>query len=163
MTIDPQRRFFLRGRVATQAPARPPRPPWALAEADFLQRCTRCGDCITACPQSILLRGDGGYPEVRFSARGCTECAACVPACTPAALWRQPDMPPWNWKPKFSDACLAQRKVECRICGEICDHGAIRFRPTLGGIAQPSLEPERCTGCGACVAPCPTQAISLKS
>ena len=161
--MDPQRRFFLRGRIATKAPVQPPRPPWALAEAGFLQRCTRCGDCIAACPESILASGDGGYPEVRFSVRGCTECGACVEACAPVALRRQPGLLPWNWKPQFSDACLARRKVECRICGEICDHGAIRFRPELGGIAQPSLDPERCTGCGACVSPCPTQAISLKS
>lgn len=160
--MDPQRRFFLRGRVATQAPVQPPRPPWALAEAGFLQRCTRCSDCISACPEAILVRGDGAYPEVRFSERGCTECGACVQACQPAALQRQPGAAPWQWRPRFGDACLAQRKVECRICGEICDHGAIRFRPALGGIAQPSLDTERCTGCGVCVAPCPTQAISLK-
>lgn len=160
--MDPQRRFFLRGRVASKAPVQPPRPPWALAEADFLQRCTRCSDCITACPEAILVRADGGYPEVSFSVRGCTECGACAEACAPAALLRHPDQLPWNWKPQFGDSCLAQRKVECRICGEICDHGAIRFRPALGGIAQPSLDSERCTGCGACVSPCPTQAISFK-
>jgi ferredoxin-type protein NapF len=60
-----------------------------------------------------------------------------------------------------SDACITQRDVECRICGEACDAGAIRFPPRLGGISRPLIDAERCTGCRDCVAPCPVQAISM--
>jgi ferredoxin-type protein NapF len=45
----------------------------------------------------------------------------------------------------------------------MCDAGAIRFKPTLGGVTSPALDLSLCTGCGACVAPCPTQAISMKT
>ena len=40
--------------------------------------------------------------------------------------------------------------------------GAIRFRPTLGGVSQPELDRAACTGCSACVAPCPTHAIACR-
>ena len=59
--------------------------------------------------------------------------------------------------------CLAQRQVECRICAELCDARALRFRPALGGIAQLSIDVAACTGCGDCVVPCPVAAITLKT
>lgn len=44
------------------------RPPGALAEPAFLDACTRCGDCIRACPaQCITVRGDEGpasFPHI---------------------------------------------------------------------------------------------------
>lgn len=160
--MDLQRRFFLRGRVATPGPKQAARPPWALPEVDFIRLCTRCDACLSACPEGILLRGDGGFPVVSFVQRGCSECGACVEACAPRALQRVPQAPPWTWRPLFSSACLAQRRVECRVCGELCEHAAIRFKPVLGGVAIPVLAADQCTGCGMCVAPCPTQAIQLQ-
>ena len=64
--VDASRRGFLRGRPRPRAEIR---PPWALTEPAFSARCTRCGDCLTACPQKILVAGDGGFPTVDF-ARG---------------------------------------------------------------------------------------------
>lgn len=160
--MDLQRRFFLRGRVAAPVQKRTARPPWALLETDFIKRCTRCDACLNACPEGILFRGDGGFPEVVCTQRGCSECGACVEACVPQALHREPETAPWTWRPQFSSACLAQQRVECRVCGERCEHEAIRFKPVLGGVANPALDAEKCTGCGVCVAPCPTQAIQLQ-
>lgn len=160
--MDPQRRLFLRGRPAVKQAPPVPRPPWALAEAEFLTICTRCDACIQACPEGILFKGDGGFPEVRFSHTGCTTCGRCVEACQPRALLRNTDQPPWDWRADIGPACLALKKVECRVCGEICDTAAIRFTPTLGGISCPTLDATRCNGCGTCLTPCPTQAITLK-
>lgn len=160
--MDLQRRFFLRGRVSTPVSKRAPRPPWAVMEVDFIDGCTRCDACLRACPEGILVRGDGGFPEVGFTQRGCSECGACVDACVPKVLERMPGKTPWAWRPLFSSACLAQRRVECRVCGEICEHDAIRFKPVLGGVSIPVLIEDKCTGCGVCVAPCPTQAIQLQ-
>lgn len=58
-------------------------------------------------------------------------------------------------------ACLAEQRVECRLCGEACDAGAIRFPPRMGGVAAPVVDAARCTGCGDCLPLCPTQALRL--
>jgi ferredoxin len=46
----------------------------------FEDRCTRCGACVDACPESILRRGSGGFPTVDFTASACTFCTARVAA-----------------------------------------------------------------------------------
>ena len=46
------RRNLLRG--AASRGAVPLRPPGALGEADFLAACTRCGQCVAACPFDTL-------------------------------------------------------------------------------------------------------------
>lgn len=63
----------------------------------------------------------------------------------------------------FAEHCLAFQNVVCRTCGESCPDSAIRFSPRLGGAATPSLIAERCTGCGDCLAVCPSAALSLLS
>ncbi len=57
--------------------------------------------------------------------------------------------------------CLARHQVECRLCGEGCEPGAIRFPPRLGGVCAPVIDPTRCTGCGDCLALCPAGALRL--
>ena len=134
--------------------------PWALAEDEFLARCTRCSACIDACPERIVVCGSGGFPEVDFSKGGCTFCGRCADACVPRALDRAAGEP-WTLKATIGDACLARNRVVCRSCGERCEARAIRFVPALGGAADPVVNLERCTGCGACVAVCPVSAIEV--
>lgn len=153
------RRQFLRGNFSQcQTPLR---PPWALAEEAFLAACTRCGDCIRACPPAIIVE-DSGYPRVEFGKGECTFCGECVAACKTDALRRDADQSPWNLLPVIADTCLAKHNVVCRSCGDACAHAAIRFRPQVGGSALPELDLSRCTGCGGCVAPCPARAIGME-
>ncbi|WP_299070411.1 ferredoxin-type protein NapF [Accumulibacter sp.] len=161
MTALVSRRNFLRGRFSPRTA--PLRPPWALAEAAFLQACTRCGDCRTACPTRIIVGdSDGsGYPVLDFGAGECTFCAACVSACASGALHRVDEQSAWRVRASIAAPCLAQRQVECRICADQCAAGAIAFLARPGGIAAPVVDTSRCTGCGACVAPCPTRAIRV--
>ncbi|RMF13418.1 MAG: ferredoxin-type protein NapF [Gammaproteobacteria bacterium] len=137
------------------------RPPWALAEEAFVSACTRCGDCIRMCEAQVLIKGDGGFPEFDASRGECTFCEVCVQACTTHALdLAQASVQPA--RPVLSEACIAQKGVECRICGDQCEAEAIVFRPRPGGRFEPELNLTACTGCGACVAPCPVRAIVLK-
>ncbi len=154
------RRRFLRGRMHPPVPV--PRPPWALVEAAFIDRCTRCKACIEACPTRILVPAEGGFPAVDFSAGECTFCGECVTRCEPGALQRAAhEAPPWSLRVQIGEGCIAAQGVECRVCGEACPVGAIRFRPRRGGVALPEADLQACTGCGACFAPCPVQAVKL--
>ena len=137
------------------------RPPWALAEQNFVERCNRCGECIPACPTGILSKGRGGFPQVGFTAGECTFCGKCVEACKPAALVRSGNCAPWEIVARIGESCLAFERVVCRSCGERCEQSAIRFRPALGGVSRPELNSQGCNGCGACVRVCPASAISM--
>ncbi|MFA1240135.1 ferredoxin-type protein NapF [Serratia odorifera] len=136
------------------------RPPWSLAESRFIAGCSRCQACINACETGVLRVGSGGYPEIDFTLAECTFCGDCASACD-AALFHPLNTPPWRLHAVVDAGCLALRGVECRSCQDSCEPRAIRFRPRLGGVAHPTLNAIACNGCGACVAGCPTAAISL--
>ncbi|MFZ5775455.1 MAG: ferredoxin-type protein NapF [Thermodesulfobacteriota bacterium] len=155
---DPDRRLFLRGGRPT-----PIRPPWAIPEQDFLTRCTRCGTCIPLCPQGILQGDLLGYPVVDFTRGGCTFCGVCRDSCLPQALIARLHTPAWAYKAIIDSSCLNNRGIPCRVCGEHCDTDAIVFRPASRCSMLPELIHDRCNGCGACISPCPTQAIRMNS
>ncbi|MFQ5644870.1 MAG: ferredoxin-type protein NapF [Thiogranum sp.] len=151
---------FLRGDIGGRNV--PVRPPWALAEELFTQRCTRCGDCIGACPTGILHQGRGGFPQVDFSRGECLFCTDCSTACKPAALQKLSDRAPWPLKAALdAETCIAFQGVECRACADPCEPRAIRVRPRVGGVALPVIDLSTCNGCGACYAPCPVRAITI--
>ena len=154
--MDLSRRNLLFGRKPKTPSA--PRPPWATTQ--FLDCCTRCGDCVRACPTQIIKIGEGGFPTVDFANGECTFCGDCATLCQPKALIKT-DATPWSLKSIISDSCLAERGVECRICGEACDERAIHFELAVGKVAYPKINAEQCTGCGACLAPCPTSSIRI--
>ena len=104
------------------------RPPWALDEDRFVDVCTRCGDCVAACPEQILITSRGGYPAVDFGRGGCTFCSRCVQVCDAEALQiLDHEAPAWPHEVEHGEACIARHGVECRVCGEICEAEAIRF------------------------------------
>ncbi len=137
------------------------RPPWALSEADFIDACTRCGDCVRACPQRVLGVGDGGFPEVVAAAGECTFCGDCVDLCQPRALQRT-SARAWHWRAEIGQDCLTHAGVVCQSCRDACPTGAIRFAASAA-VAQPLLQADHCTACGACVPLCPAQAIQLRA
>lgn len=163
--MDPRRRSLLRGRLREAgAPtvAAPPRPPWSRPEADFTARCTRCGDCVRACPRVVLVAGDGGFPQIDFSRNGCSLCGDCARVCPTGAIDRQAVPQAYTWRIQVADTCLARRGVECRVCGDACDARALRFVPARGGVAQLQIDTAACTGCGDCLAVCPVAALVLR-
>jgi len=155
--MDITRRRFLEGR-GTGAPLF--RPPWSLPETLFSESCTRCDACITACPTQLLRRGDGGFPVAEFSAASCTFCGDCARACTSGAIAADLTQAPWAFVVAIAANCLPSRGVECRVCGETCEARAISLKPRRGGPPLPEVDAAACTGCGACLAPCPVGAIS---
>jgi ferredoxin-type protein NapF len=141
------------------------RPPWALAEIEFVEQCTGCGDCIADCPDKLIIQGRGKLPQMDFTRGGCDFCGDCLTACEPAALKLDSEQssPPWAIKAAIQPNCLSMNAVICRSCGEVCDERAIRFKLEVGGVATPLLDLDQCTGCGACFAVCPIRAVTLSS
>lgn len=162
MHVSLTRRALFTGRFTTPAPL-PIRPPWALDESAFLDACTRCDACLSACDEGIVTRGNGGYPIIDFNNGECTFCRACVDACADGALtMASPQAAPWNLTARIAEGCLSANGVTCRVCGDRCDARAVRFQLAVGGIANPVVDVASCTGCGACVQPCPAGIITIE-
>ncbi|KHF25819.1 ferredoxin-type protein NapF [Solemya velum gill symbiont] len=152
------RKQFLRGNKTEY------RPPWAIDEDRFTELCNRCSDCFSACKENIIEKGRGGFPQINFQQGECLFCGDCVEQCQTGALQKsryEADAAPWMLKVQVSDKCLNFTGVVCRSCGDRCAERAIRFRPQIGGKQKLQLDYEMCTGCGACIAPCPVQAVKL--
>jgi len=158
MAVDAQRRNFLRAQPLQRTA---PRPPWSVSEAVFTTLCERCTQCSQACPQHIIKTGDGGFPEIDFHTGECTFCARCVQACPSAALQADINQPPWQISLTIASHCLGLNQVFCGICREQCPHAALRLQRLSAGRTQVLIDAARCTGCGACVGPCPVAAVQL--
>lgn len=155
------RRSFFRRLSGRQAPLR---PPYALDEAQFLEACDACGECITACPEEILLADGLGRPRVEFSAGHCTFCDLCAQSCTRGAFRAKDERErPWNAVAVVSENCLEHRGIACRTCELGCEPMAISFSPRPGGINHLQIDSEQCIGCGACVALCPVNALQVRA
>lgn len=142
------------------------RPPGAVDEARFLQRCTRCGDCSAACPHDAIIhaparfRHAAGTPMIDPAAAPCHMCpdTPCIASCPTGAL-----LPgrPMRMATAFITPidCIAHGGRLCTVCSERC--------PVTGAIVldhgRPRIDPYTCTGCGVChhVCPAPTNAIAI--
>jgi ferredoxin-type protein NapF len=156
VSVNHRRRGLLTGRVRAEVPLR---PPWSVPEEAFTAACSRCGACIEACPEAILVAGSGGFPEVDFRRGECTFCQACARAC-PEPLFLL-DAPPWRLTAVVTDGCLARQRILCQLCRESCEVQAIRFPLASGRTPEPLVDADACTGCGACVGACPVGAIAV--
>jgi ferredoxin-type protein NapF len=66
---------------------------------------------------------------------------------------------PWALMKEITGGCLSHQGTVCRNCGEFCGVDAISYCFAAGGITEPIIDADFCTGCGDCVASCPTMAI----
>lgn len=155
--MDLARRSFFFGHAATVPTLR---PPWS-RQNSVVEACSGCGECVDACPVGIVSLGAGRLPELDFAHHECTFCGECAQAC-PEDVYNAA-LQAFDHVARFGEECLAQAGVECRTCQDACPASAIRFRPRLGGPSVPELSEADCSGCGACIAPCPTGAIDMAS
>ena len=139
------------------------RPPWLKSPLSFTEQCTRCGDCLKACPESIIQVGDGGFPEIDFRLGECTFCGDCAKSCKEELFFDSESQKPWHYTAEIQSNCFAKNQVSCQSCQDVCDQRAIRFAPQLGSVSQPIINMVECNGCGACVSVCPASAIKVKS
>lgn len=161
MACAVSRRQFLRGNLTGRDSAI--RPPWAVAESEFVARCDQCSECVAACPSQLIEVANDGLPFMNFLKSECDFCNACARACATGALvYRdEANQPIWSLAATIEPTCIAFNGVVCRTCGEHCEATAIRFVHVVGRGAMPQVDLERCTGCGACVSVCPVKAVRM--
>jgi len=139
------------------------RPPYSKNESLFQDRCKECENkaCATSCEEEIIVIKSDGTPILNFSKKGCTFCEECAKACESGVLdlsYRESD---WI-NARFiiePNSCVAHNGVICFSCKEPCIEDAILFN----GMFNPVIDSDLCTGCGYCLARCPTKAISYSA
>ncbi|HXQ28236.1 MAG TPA: 4Fe-4S dicluster domain-containing protein [Gemmatimonadales bacterium] len=181
MTGAGRREFFRDafGRLAREVTARTERrvvagrhfrPPGAAEELAFLASCTRCGDCIDACPVHAIFKappGSGlavGTPVLEPALQACVVCAdmPCARACETGALvvpmdgWAKVRLGVLSLDPA---RCIVFHGAACGVCARVCPVGERALALDAGG--RPVLRPEGCVGCGSCVTACVTAPPSL--
>lgn len=170
--IDPSRRRFLSGRVRQEQVLR---LPWVISESVFIDQCTQCQSCVSACETQIIVRDAQGFPKIDFSIGECTFCQKCIQSCSePLFNIREEQIPldeinghqsPWPIKLDISDTCLANNNIYCQSCRDECEPNAIKFSFITSGkispIPQPTINLSDCSQCGACISSCPQDAISV--
>ena len=158
--MDIRRRQLFRGDISGRE--QPLLPPWSCSQEQFYDQCSRCGDCITACPEKIIIKSSGGFPAISFQKGECTFCGECASACQADVISMGLNEQPWDLDVSITRSCLCLKNVTCMTCADQCEVEAIRLEPRLGSCAIPRLDSVSCTGCGACFAPCPANAIMIK-
>lgn len=125
------------------------------------ETCGGCDTCASVCPSGIILLVDGA-PTIEFRNGECTFCGACAEHC-PKGLFDIGSVTRFDHTVSISSSCLALNNIECQSCRDVCPPGAIRFQPRRGGPFLPAIIAPDCTGCGACIAVCPSNAVSISS
>ncbi|MGR3616270.1 MAG: 4Fe-4S dicluster domain-containing protein [Paracoccaceae bacterium] len=52
--------------------------------------------------------------------------------------------------------------IGCQVCTDSCPERALLFDLSVRPVGAIRVQAENCTGCGGCVASCPSNAISIQ-
>lgn len=144
------------------------RPPGALPEPEFLEKCHRCGNCVKNCPANAiqpLQCNDSNLvntPYIDPDEQPCVICdsLACMYVCPTGALQTvyaediRIGLAVFN-----SDTCLRRQSVECSYCVDTCPIGEDAIILSQENFIE--VLDSGCTGCGVCQYACPTHPKSI--
>ncbi len=150
----------------------PVRPPGAVDEDLFLERCLTCQACVGACPNSALHPvplSEGlknwNTPQIVGRLGYCLpECTRCSSACPTGAL--EPIVVADKKKAKVGVAVVERGRCRswncertCTVCIDNCPYEAldsVQHTDAAGeSYDSPVVNRVKCVGCGACEFQCP--------
>lgn len=147
----------------TPTPTHPIIPPGRRSMAEFLDKCTGCGLCVSHCPGKVLRPSVNQlgwlhalHPIMDYERGKCLyDCTRCTELCPTGALT------PLTVDEKHifiigHAHVIAANCVGCGACVRVCPRGATKliFSPEGKGRIS-SVNTELCIGCGACQHVCP--------
>ncbi|MGB9619421.1 MAG: 4Fe-4S binding protein [Armatimonadota bacterium] len=148
------------------------RPPGALPEDEFINRCIRCSECMKVCPTGGLqpALSEAGFaglwtPVLVPRIGECTQnCNLCSQVCSTQAIQ------PFDISEKSHiyigravidrSHCIAWNSDrKCLVCDEHCSYHAVYWRE-VDGVRRPFVDDYKCVGCGICENACPIQPVA---
>ena len=151
------------------------RPPAALAEEEFLNRCVRCGNCMKVCITNGLqpVMFESGFegiwtpklvPEIGYCEYKCTLCGnVCPTGAIPRISLEQKKKTRLGLAEIDRSICIAwAENKECLVCEEHCpvSDKAIKVAEYKAGektVLRPYVDHRLCIGCGICQNKCPVR------
>lgn len=147
-------------------------PPGSVSAKHFAQHCTACQLCIAACPNHVLRPSEDlehlMQPRLEFDRGYCRpECNRCSQVCPTGAI--RPITVEERTAHQVGHAVWVKKNclvltdgVECGNCARHCPAGAIEMMPMEDNdeLWVPTVNEEKCIGCGACENLCPARPFS---
>ncbi|MDO4587985.1 MAG: 4Fe-4S binding protein [Planctomycetia bacterium] len=152
-----------------------PLPPGSQSLRNFARRCSACQLCVSVCPNQVLRPSQDSWkttmqPSMSFERGYCRpECVRCSEVCPTGAILptttADKSATQIGYAVWVRDACIViTDDVECGNCERHCPTDAIEMIPLNPDDPQskkiPTVNVERCIGCGACENLCPARPTS---
>jgi polyferredoxin/Pyruvate/2-oxoacid:ferredoxin oxidoreductase delta subunit len=154
------------------------RPPGALREREFLERCVKCGECMKVCitnglqPTLFEAGLEGIWSPLLVPRLGYCEyrCTLCGQVCPTGAIKKLTMAEKEKVKIGLAmidkGRCLPHaHAIPCIVCEEVCPTSkkavwfdTVKVKDRKGReitLQQPKVDSELCIGCGICEAKCP--------
>ncbi len=132
------------------------RPPGAVEEEKFLERCTGCADCVEVCPHDAIEILSGNDTPVIFPEESpCQLCddLPCIAACETDALLPLAGRSHVDMGVARVSTTICTAGNGCHACVSKCPMGAIDMDFGRYGI---NINDSLCVGCGMCQYICRT-------
>jgi len=110
-----------------------------------MEKCTRCGKCVPACPYQAV-----NPAHVQMDESLCNHCGKCFQVCEFENVITIVE--PEGYFAPHIDANL------CELCGD-CQNACEEYGAIHWAIHQASIDKKKCTGCGDCEKVCEFDAI----